>query len=79
LERRQADGAFSFDTDGYVLEAKWWKKPMSRGSLDVFAAEVRRKGENALRLCVAINGFTKRARRVRSFHRIQARQAGLHF
>lgn len=61
LEREQIDGAFSFDTDDYVLEAKWWKSPMSRESLDVFAAKVRRKGKNALGLYVAINGFTKDA------------------
>jgi hypothetical protein len=61
LEREQVDGAFSFDTDDYVLEAKWWKTPMSRESLGVFAAKVRRKGKNALGLYVAINGFTKDA------------------
>ncbi len=61
LERKQIDGAFSFDTDDYVLEAKWWKSPMSRESLDVFAKKVERKGKNALGLYVAINGFTKDA------------------
>jgi hypothetical protein len=61
LEREQIDGAFSFDTDDYVLEAKWWKAPMSRESLDVFAAKVRRKGKNALGLYVSVNGFTSDA------------------
>jgi hypothetical protein len=61
LEREQIDGAFSFDTDDYVLEAKWWKVPMSRESLDVFATKVRRKGKNALGLYVAINGFSSDA------------------
>lgn len=61
LEREQIDGALSFDTDDYVLEAKWWKTPMSRESLDVFATKVRRKGKNALGLYVAINGFTSDA------------------
>ncbi|HEY1701019.1 MAG TPA: restriction endonuclease [Trebonia sp.] len=61
LEREQIDGAFSFDTDDYVLEAKWWKTTMSRESLDVFAAKVRRKGKNALGLYVAINGFSSDA------------------
>lgn len=61
LEREQIDGAFSFDTDDYVLEAKWWKTPMSRESLDVFAAKVRRKGKNALGLYVSVNGFTSDA------------------
>jgi Restriction endonuclease len=61
LEREQIDGAFSFDTDDYVLEAKWWKKAMGRGHLDEFAKKVERKGRNALGLYVAINGFTSDA------------------
>lgn len=61
LEREQIDGAFSFDTDDYVLEARWWKKPVGREHLDVFAKKVERKGKNALGLCVSINGFTKDA------------------
>lgn len=61
MEREQIDGAFSFDTDDYILKAKWWKKVMGREHADVFAAKVRRKGKNALGLNVAINGFTKDA------------------
>lgn len=62
LEHEQIDGAFSFDTDDYILEAKWWKSPMEREHADVFAAKVRRKGKNALGLYVAINGLSKGAR-----------------
>jgi hypothetical protein len=61
LEHEQIDGSFSFETDDYVLEAKWWKDPMEREHLDVFAAKVRRKGKNALGLYLSINGFTKGA------------------
>lgn len=61
LEREQIDGALTFDTDDYVLEAKWWKPPMSRESLDVFATKVRRKGKNALGLYVSMSGFTSDA------------------
>jgi hypothetical protein len=61
LEREQIDGAFSFDTDDYILEAKWWNKAMGRGHLDEFATKVRRKGRNALGLYVSISGFTKDA------------------
>ncbi|MCX4568191.1 hypothetical protein OOK48_17840 [Streptomyces viridodiastaticus] len=35
LEHEQIDGAFSFDTDHYVLEAKWWKDAIGRRELDV--------------------------------------------
>jgi hypothetical protein len=61
LEHEQIDGAFSFDTDDYILEAKWWQKAMERKYADVFAAEVRRKGKNALGLYVAINRFSSGA------------------
>lgn len=61
LEREQIDGAFSFDTDDYVLEARWWKKPIGRGDLDVFKAKVERKGKNALGLIISVNGFTQDA------------------
>ncbi len=61
LEREQIDGAFSFDTDDYVLEARWWKGPIGRGHLDIFAKKIERKGKNALGLYVSINGFTQDA------------------
>lgn len=61
LEREQIDGAFSFDTDDYILEAKWWSKAMGRGHLDEFATKVKRKGRNALGLYISISGFTRDA------------------
>lgn len=61
LEREQIDGAFSFDTDDYILEARWWKNTIGRGHLDVFAKKIERKGKNALGLYVSINGFTQDA------------------
>ncbi|WP_405463125.1 restriction endonuclease [Streptomyces anulatus] len=58
LDREQIDGAFTFDTDDYILEAKWLKGPVSREQLDTFAKKVERKGRNALGLYVSVNGFT---------------------
>lgn len=58
LEHEQIDGSLSFDTDDYILEARWRKEPTSRDHLDVFAQKVRRKGKNALGLYVSVNGFT---------------------
>ncbi|AQW51917.1 restriction endonuclease [Streptomyces violaceusniger] len=58
LEREQIDGAFTFDTDDYILEAKWLKSVVSREQLDVFAKKVERKGRNALGLYVSVNGFS---------------------
>jgi hypothetical protein len=61
LEREQIDGSLSFDTDDYIVEARWREEPVSREDADVFAAKVRRKGKNALGLFVSIAGFTKPA------------------
>ena len=61
LDREQLDGAFSFDTDDYVVEAKWRKTPISRDEADTFDAKVKRKGRNALGLIISIDGFTSAA------------------
>jgi hypothetical protein len=61
LDREQIDGSLSFDTDDYVVEARWRKDPVDRGDADIFAAKVRRKGKNAVGLFVSVNGFTKDA------------------
>ena len=61
LEREQIDGSLSFDTDDYVVEARWRNSPTDRAAADVFAAKVRRKGKNALGLFVSISGFTQDA------------------
>ncbi|WP_033349461.1 restriction endonuclease [Kitasatospora aureofaciens] len=58
LETEQIDGSLSFDTDDYIVEAKWWKKAMEREHVDIFDAKVRRKGKLALGLYIAVNGFT---------------------
>lgn len=58
LEHEQIDGSLSFDTDDYILEARWRDAPTSRDQADIFAAKVRRKGKNALGLFVSVNGFT---------------------
>lgn len=61
LEREQIDGAFTFDTDDYILEAKWLKGTVSRAQLDVFAKQIERKGRNTLGLYVSVNGFSRDA------------------
>jgi len=61
LEREQIDGAFSFDTDDYILEARWWQQPIGREHLDVFKTKVSRKGKNALGLYISMSGFTQDA------------------
>ncbi|MFF5126531.1 restriction endonuclease [Streptomyces syringium] len=63
LESEQIDGALSFDTDDYIVEAKWRKGPVEVEDFDKFDAKVRRKGKNALGLFVSVNGFTAGALR----------------
>jgi hypothetical protein len=50
LRGEQIDGAFTHDTDNYILGARWWKGPVERSDLAVFEAKVRGKGKNALGL-----------------------------
>ena len=57
----QIDGSLSYDTDDYILEAKWIAEPASREVADAVAAKVRRKGKNALGLFVAVNGLSTAA------------------
>lgn len=63
LDTEQIDGSLTFNTDDYVVEAKWIAQPVDRATADVFDAKVRRKGKNALGLFVAIKGFSADARK----------------
>ncbi|MFD8988979.1 restriction endonuclease [Streptomyces goshikiensis] len=67
LDYEQIDGAFSFNTDHYVLEAKWWKEAIGRRELDVFKANIERKGKNTLGLYVSMSGYSKDALAVYSY------------
>ncbi len=55
----QIDGSFTFDTDDYIIEARWRSAPADRGDGDIFASKVRRKGKNAVGLFISVNGFTE--------------------
>ncbi|MFF9909647.1 restriction endonuclease [Streptomyces sp. NPDC013457] len=67
LDHEQIDGAFSFNTDHYVLEAKWWKDAIGRRELDVFKANIERKGKNTLGLYVSMSGYSSDALAVYSY------------
>lgn len=58
IDLEQIDGAFSFDTDDYILESRWRVALADRADGDVFAAKVQSKGKNAIGLFASINGFT---------------------
>jgi len=61
LTGEQIDGAFTFDGDDYLLEAKWEKHPVPPATLDVFDGKIRRKAAHARGLFLAINGFQESA------------------
>lgn len=61
LKHEQIDGAFTFRTDDYILEARWQADPLQPKDLDDFRAKVDRKARNTLGLCMSISGFTKGA------------------
>ncbi len=58
IEHEQIDGAFTFRTDDYILEARWWSKPLEPKHLNNFKAKVDGKARNTLGLCVSVSGFT---------------------
>lgn len=66
LADEQIDGAFTFNTDDYLLEAKWEKSSASRADVDVLAQKVQRKGKNTLGLFIAVAGFSEPAVRAHS-------------
>ncbi|MDI3347415.1 restriction endonuclease [Streptomyces sp. AJ-1] len=67
LDHEQIDGAFTYATDRYVLEAKWWKEAIGRRELDVFKNNIERKGKNTLGLYISMSGFTSDALAVYSY------------
>jgi hypothetical protein len=54
----QIDGAFSFESTDYLLEAKWQVEPVGSSDLDVLAGKLLRKLDNTLGLFLSINGFS---------------------
>ena len=61
LTTEQIDGALTFDTDDYIIEAKWWKVSVGRPELDVFDKKIERKSKNTVGLFISNSGFTSDA------------------
>lgn len=59
LADEQIDGAFTFENNDYLLEAKWQKKPVETGDLKKFAGTLSDKLKNTLGLFISIDGFSK--------------------
>lgn len=61
IEHEQIDGAFTFRTDDYLLEARWRAEQTKASDLSAFRIKVDGKARNTLGLCVSIAGFTQGA------------------
>jgi hypothetical protein len=55
----QIDGAFTFQSTDYLLEAKWQKELVNAADLDSLAGKLTRKLENTLGLYLSVNGFSE--------------------
>ncbi len=61
IAAEQIDGSFTFDSNDFIVEARWREEPADRASLDEFNMKVARKLDNTLGLFISINGFNKSA------------------
>jgi hypothetical protein len=53
----QIDGAFTFEGNEFLLEAKWRQERSETADLDSFAGKIGRKLDNTLGLFLSMNGF----------------------
>jgi hypothetical protein len=61
LKYQQIDGSLTFDTDDYIIEAKWWKEKVEYKDVVLLNDKVLRKGRNTLGLFISVSGFTSGA------------------
>jgi hypothetical protein len=54
----QIDGSFSFDSQDYLLEAKWQKKPVDAGELYKFGTKIDGKFKSTVGLFISLDGFS---------------------
>ena len=62
----QIDGAFTFDHQDYLMEARWRKEPTQPGDLRDFAGKISDKLKVALGLFVSFNGFSSESLQIDS-------------
>jgi hypothetical protein len=61
LRAEQIDGAFTFDTDDYLLEARWRAKPAAPDHVRAFQEKVAAKTHRTSGLFLSMSGFTSGA------------------
>jgi restriction endonuclease Mrr len=66
LTGEQIDGAFTFEHQDYLLEAKWQQGPTQAGDLYDFGGKISGKLKVALGLFISFNGFSSESLEVNS-------------
>jgi len=66
LTGEQIDGAFTFEHQDYLLEAKWQQEPTRAGDLYDFGGKISGKLKVALGLFISFNGFSSESLEVDS-------------
>lgn len=61
INNEQIDGSFSLDGTDYILEAKWYKKPIDHTHIIFFIDKIRTKLDNTLGLFISHSAFTDTA------------------
>ena len=61
LKGEQIDGAFTFDTDDYLLEARWLDGGVDPKQVRDFAGKVAEKAHRTSGLMISMNGFSSEA------------------
>lgn len=61
LRGEQIDGAFTFDTDDYLLEARWLDGRVDPKQIRDFAGKVAEKAHRTSGLMISMNGFSSEA------------------
>ncbi|MCW3106377.1 MAG: Restriction endonuclease [Segetibacter sp.] len=62
----QIDGSFSFDSQDYLLEAKWQKDPVDAGELYKFGTKIDGKFKSTVGLFISLDGFSNDCTRTSS-------------
>ena len=55
----QIDGSFTFDSQDYLLEAKWQKTPINAADLYAFGGKIDGKFKSTVGLFISLDGFSK--------------------
>ncbi len=71
LEGEEIDGAFKFEGDNYIFEAKWQDKQTAINQLYVFAQKVESKAMYARGVFFSINGYSDEALSMLKSGRVQ--------